>query len=150
MEGLPIRSPAAKVGGIFHFGRMIDKIKAQARGEMPPDYQPNLGKGFDQRCTTFLSVMYSQLVPRVAQGGTDEEILEWCFSNGRRPEDDEIHVWNEFMRKCGWNDDITETLIRRKKEAGLERNAEIRTMFEFIDADEGRPALVSHLAAEKS
>ncbi len=43
------------------------------------------------------------------------------------------------MRKCGWDDDIRETLIRRKAESGLAERSDIRTMFEFIDADEGRP-----------
>lgn len=57
---------------------------------------------------------------------------------GRRPTDGEIHVWNEFMRKRGWNDEISETLTRRKKEAGMAGRSEIRTMFNFIDADEDR------------
>jgi len=43
------------------------------------------------------------------------------------------------MRKRGWNDAITETLKRRKKEAGLAARSEIDTMFAFIDVDEGRP-----------
>jgi len=42
------------------------------------------------------------------------------------------------MRKRGWNDEISETLTRRKKEGGLAERADIETMFQFIDADEGR------------
>ena len=42
------------------------------------------------------------------------------------------------MRKRGWNDEITETLKRRKKEAGMTGRSEIETMFAFIDVDEGR------------
>ncbi len=76
---------------------------------------------------------------RVKAGGTDEEILDWCFAKGRQPPDGEIRIWNEFMRKRGWNDDLSETLTRRKKEAGMAGRSEIRTMFDFIDADEGRP-----------
>src|SRR5450432_3746127 len=138
MSRLPVRSPAAKVGGIVYFGRMLDKIRAHANGELPAAYQPNLGKGFDHRCANFLRIDYTQLVHRVKQGGTDDDILIWCFGNGRRPTDDDIHVWNEFMRKCGWNDSISETLMRRKKEAGMAGRSEIKTMFEFIDVDEGR------------
>ena len=33
---------------------------------------------------------------------------------------------------------ITPTLERRKREAGLQDRADIETMFQFIDADEGR------------
>lgn len=131
-----LRSPASKVGGIVHFGRMLDKIKAHAQGQLPADYVSNLAKGFDDRCAAFLHVEYQEVVDRVSQGGSDDEVLEWCFATGRRPNADEIHIWNEFMRKCGWNDDITETLDRRKKERGFAERSEIETMFQFIAADE--------------
>jgi hypothetical protein len=137
-KDLGIRSPSAKVGGFVYFGRMLDKVKVHAKGELPADYQPNLGKGFDKYCVNFLGINYEQLVERVKQGGSDEEILQWSFSVGRKPSDDEIYIWNEFMRKRGWNDEASETLKRRKKEAGMAGRSEIETMFTFIDADEGR------------
>lgn len=126
---------------------MIDKIRVHAEGKLPADYQPNLGSGFDLNCLTFLHVHYPQLVEQVRQGGSDEDILQWCFQKGREPSPAEIHVWNEFMRKRGWNDEITEFLIRRKKEAGMAGRSEIETMFEFIDVDEARP-LPDALGAE--
>ena len=144
MSYLGVRSPFAKVGGLVHFGRMLDKIRAHAKDELHPDYQANLGKGFDERCVRFLRVDYNQLVDHVKQGGTDEEILHWCFSVGRHPSEDEIYVWNEFMRKRGWNDEVSETLKRRKKEAGMAGRSEIETMFAFIDADEGRSPNASY------
>ena len=103
-KDLGIRSPSAKVGGLFFFGRTLDKIRMHAKGELPADYQPNLGIGFDERVVKLLGVDYDDLVERVKQGGSDEEILQWCFSKGRKPSEEEIHVWNEFMRKYGWND----------------------------------------------
>ena len=135
MRELGLRSPATKVGGIVYFGRLLDKIRQHEKGELPSEYHANLGRGFDASCITFLRVDYNQLVERVKQGGTDEEILQWCFAMGHRPTDDETHVWNEFMRKRGWNDELSET---RKKEAGMAGRSEIQTMFTFIDADEGR------------
>jgi gluconokinase len=122
----------------MYFGRMIDKIRIHAADELPPVYQPNLGLGFDGNCTTFLQVNYEQLVERVKQDGTDDEILAWCFEEGRQRSADEIEVWNEYMRKRGWNDEVTEFLVRRKEEAGLTDRADIETMFQFIDVDEGR------------
>ena len=138
MSSMAIRSPFNKVDGLVYFGRMLDKIRVQTKGELPEDYQANLGKGFDQNCVNFLRTDYNDLVDRTNQGGTDEEILQWCFQSGRRPSDEEIYVWNEFMRKRGWNDEVSETLKRRKKEAGMAGRSEIETMFSFIDADEGR------------
>ena len=138
MRELGLRSPASKVGGIVYFGRMLDKIRQHQKGELASDYQANLGRGFDSSCSTFLQVDYNQLTDRVKKGGTDGEILEWCFHVGHRPSNDEIYVWNEFMRKLGWNDELSEILKRRKKEAGMAGRSEIQTMFTFIDADEGR------------
>jgi len=141
---LPIRSPNVKTGGLVYFARMLDKIRANEKGELPPEYQANLGKGFDGDCATFLQVDYGELIGRVKQGGDDGEILQWCLENGRRPSEREIFIWNEFMRKRGWNDEITEILSRRKKEAGMAGRSEIKTMFAFIDADEGRSLVNSH------
>jgi Domain of unknown function (DUF5069) len=138
MSDLGLRSPSALVGGIVYFGRMLDKIRAHAKGELPSEYQANLGRGFDASCLKFLQVDYDQLVERVKQDGTDEEILHWCFAMGRTPTEDDMFVWNEFMRKRGWNDEVSDILNRRKKEAGMAGRSEIETMFNFIDADEGR------------
>src|SRR3982074_1038432 len=101
MSNLGVRSPFVRVGGLVYFARMLDKIRAHDKGQLHADYQANLSKGFDERCVRCLPIDYDQLVDRVKQGGSDEEILQWCFSNGRRPNDDEIYVWNEFMRKRG-------------------------------------------------
>jgi Domain of unknown function (DUF5069) len=138
MSDFPVRSPAAKLRGLFYFGRMLDKIRVHARGELPADYQANLGKGFDAKCCAFLHLDYAELAQRVREGATDEEMIEWAFSSGRRPNDDEITMWNEFMRKFAWRDHAAEILERRKREAGMQDRAEIETMFQFIDADEGR------------
>src|SRR3989442_14942360 len=80
-----LRSPYEEVGGIVHFARMLDKIRLHAEGKLPADYQPNLGKGFDARCSSFLGVQYEDVVARVKLGGADEDILTWCFEQGRKP-----------------------------------------------------------------
>ena len=125
------------IRGMLYFPRMLDKIRLHARGELGADYHANLGKGFDEKCATFLRVTYDESVDRVKQGGTDEEILQWCFDVGRRPSDNDVYVWNEFMRKRGWNDEVSEVLNRRKTEGGMADRSDIQTSFQFIDADEG-------------
>jgi gluconokinase len=138
MATFPLRSPSEKVGGLFYFGRMLDKIRLHTKDELPSGYHANLGKGFDEKCVKFLRVNYEQLVERVKQGGTAEEILRWCFEVGRKPSEADLYVWNEFMRKRGWNDEVSEILKRRKQEAGMSDRSDIETSFQFIDADEGR------------
>ena len=132
------KSPQEKTGGIVYFGRMAEKIRLMAGGELHPDLHANLGKGFDERCVDFLGVKYDALRAKVLEGLDDVQALEWCFENGKRPTESEIEVWNAFMSKRGWNDEVAEILARRKKESGFESRDDIRTMFEYIDADEGR------------
>ena len=140
IEGL--RSCYDTVGGIVYFGRMLDKIRLHAKGKLPEDYVVNIGDNptmFDGRCLNFLKVQYEDLKARTLAGGTDDEILAWCFAKGRKPTDDETLIWNAFMSKRGWRDEARERLNFRKKEAGLEDRDDIQTMFDYIDIDEGRP-----------
>jgi gluconokinase len=139
IKPFPARSPAEKVHGLVYLGRMLDKIRAHARGELPAEYVPNLGIGFDGRCVRFLGVSYDDIAQRAKQGGTDDEIWQWAFEHGRKPSEEDMEVWNEFMRKAGWKDSITPTVERRKKESGLQDRDDIETMFQYIDVDEGRP-----------
>src|SRR6267142_5693244 len=106
MATVALRSPSEKMGGLFYFGRMLDKIRLHVKGELPPDYHANLGEGCDEKCANFRRINYDQLVERVKRGGMDEEILRWCLEKGRRPDETDVCVWNEFMRKRGWNDEV--------------------------------------------
>jgi hypothetical protein len=117
---------------------MVDQIRVHAKGELPSDYQANLGKGLDELCTNFLGVTYNTVVQYVNQGLSDEAILESCFSMGHRPSDAEIYMWNEFMLKRGWHDDAAQTLKQLKREEGLIARSEVETIFQLIDAAEGR------------
>src|SRR4030095_16147191 len=102
-----------KTKGLIYFARMLDKIRLKARGELPPNYFTGVDADptmFYARCTRFLAVNYDELVQRTLQGGSDEEILEWCFQRGRRPNEEEIATWNAFLSKRGWRDDASPDL----------------------------------------
>ena len=123
---------------MIYFARMLDKIRLHAADKLREDFCDNLGTGFDSRCVNFLRIDYQALVTRVLQGGSDEEILNWCFESGRDLSEGDLFIWNQYLSKVGWNDSLSETLIRRKKESGLEGRGEIQTMLEYFDYDEGR------------
>ncbi len=133
-----LRSPREPVGGLVYFGRMLDKIRLRTEDKLPADYLPNLGIGFDERCLRFLHVTYEDLVARVKAGGTDEELLAWCFEHGRKPTEEEVMVWNAFMAKRGWRDEASARLQERLPDYGLAGREDIATFFDVIDADEGR------------
>jgi Domain of unknown function (DUF5069) len=133
-----LRSPYDKVRGLYNFGRMLDKIRLRAAGELPPDYVPNCGNFNDGKTCAFLRINYDALVQRVSEGGTDEEIADWCFSQGRNPSDEEIEMWNEYMRKLGWRDQSSKRIQQRKIESGFADRDDIQTSFDYIELDEGR------------
>ncbi len=131
-------SPFIKVGGIVFFARMLDKIRLQAANELPPEYVPFMTKGGNLRLCTYLHIDYPKLVERVLQGGTDEEILEWAYQNGRRLNDVEILIWNGYSVKRGLRDEASEALVQFKKDSGLSHRDDLDTIFEYFEVDEKR------------
>lgn len=133
-----LRSAYEEIGGIVFFGRMLDKIRLRASGGLPADY--NVGTqswyDFDSRCTRFLGVKYGALKKRTLRGGSDAQILRWCFKNGRKPGREDIEIWNTFMRKRGWKDGSSEGLAADKRACGLGGRSDIVTWFDLFDADE--------------
>lgn len=124
--------------GMIYFARMLDKIRLHEAKRLGEDFCENLGAGMDKRCANFLQVDYQDIAARTLRGGDDVEILRWCYEAGRKLDESDLFVWNEFLRKLGWNDGTSETLARRKRESGLEGRDEIQTMVEYFDYDEGR------------
>jgi gluconokinase len=126
--------------GMMYFPRMLHKIRLHACGDLHEDYHENLGapSAADGVCCNFLRVQYSDLCKRVAQGGTDEEIMDWCFEKGRSLNEGDLFVWNGFASKLGWRDRITPRLEKRKKDMGIAERHDIITIPDLIDFDEGR------------
>ncbi len=138
----PFRSPRDQVGGIVVLGRILDKIRYFAReGCLPEGYHLGPLEGmrtFDDRVCRFLGVSYEALRERTLRGGTDEEVLEWCFAQGHRPDAEQIEIWNTFMSKRGWRDGASAGLERQKAEAGLGHREDIVVFFDLMDVEEGR------------
>ena len=126
--------------GMMYFPRMLDKIRLHLRGELHEDYRENFGavRAADGMCCNFLLVHHRDLIERVKQGGTDDEIREWCFEKGRRLNQGDLYVWNGFISKLGWRDSVTPRLEERKKQHGIAHRDDIATIPDLIDFDEAR------------
>ena len=134
-------SDRVETKGLVYFARMLDKIRLKDRGKLPPDYFTGVDEDptmFDARCTRFLGVNYDELVDRTLKGGSDEEILEWCFQHGRRPGEEEIQIWNAFLLKRGWRDEGSVDLQAAKQRNGWANRDDIQTWVDLHDAEEGR------------
>jgi len=141
-----LRSCYAKVGRLVYFGRMLDKIRLHAAGQLPVEYQKNLGDGLffglDGRCCRFLGVRYADLRTHTLAGGTDEELLAWAHANGTPRTDEECHVWNRFIVKLGWRDERSAVLAERIRDGG-QTGKPIETIVDNIEFDEGRDPVAS-------
>jgi hypothetical protein len=143
MKNPPFRSPCERVGGLVHFGRMLDKIRLHLRGELPDEYRPNFGLsvGLDGTLCGFLGVEHADLIEQVRAGVGDEEILEWCYTRGTRLNAVQKRIWNEYARKLGWNDRASSFLDKVRAEDGSTmETAHLLTAFELMDHREGRTA----------
>jgi Domain of unknown function (DUF5069) len=122
------KSPKEMTKGMMYFPRMVDKIRMHACGELPEDYHKNFGTSqtADSACCNFLPVNHRQLCERVKQGGSDEEILEWCFEKGRRLNEGDIMIWNGFASKLGWKDFATPILEEPKQKNGIADRTDIQ------------------------
>ena len=134
------RSPNETTGGMMGFPRLLDKIRLHARGELDQAYHPNLGRRdrLDGACCNFLRVNYDDLRVRTLQGGSDEEILEWCFEKGRSFNEGDLVIWNGFVSKLGWRDFAEPVIAEAKKKAGVGHRDDLITVVEWIDFEEGR------------
>ena len=138
VEGL--RSCWERVGGLFYFGRMLDKIRLHARGQLPAEYLAVMADGFDGRTCRYLHVDHDALSAVVLDGASDEQALAWCLENGRTLSEEDILIFNSFMSKRGLRDDETQSYIPKLKgDYGFAENDRIVTDFDVIEADEGRP-----------
>jgi hypothetical protein len=134
-----IKSCYDKTGGLFYFARMCSKIRLQAGGKLPEDYHAMLGQGFDGRTCRYLSVRYEDVKAQLLAGRSDDEVLAWCFANGRGLTDEQILIYNSFMSKRGWRDDETDGFIPEMiKQYGLKDDGRVLTDFDLIEMDEGR------------
>lgn len=131
-----LRSPYEQVGGLVHFGRMLDKIRLHAEGKLPVDWVSAKGalNGLDGRTCRFLHIEYAALETEALKGRGDEEMLAWAHATGRKPSEEEVEIWNAFLSKMG----SAERVRIRLEEVGLPTGS-VLTMFDFIDLDEGRP-----------
>src|SRR5438477_6106310 len=140
MENQPPITDYKKTKGLIYFARMLYKIRLHVEGRLAPGYFVGVEDPtfFDARCTRFLGVDYNELVERTLEGGSDEEILEWCFERGRRPSEEEIAIWNAFLSKRGWRDDASADLQAAKEGSGFGDRDDIQTWVDLHDAEEGR------------
>jgi len=133
------RSPRETMCGWMHLPRYIDKIRLHLAGRLAPDYQPNLGKGFDERWLKAAGISHDQFVEVVRHSITDGEVADWVLKNIHRTDEEKAqHRAGMLNYPAPGDTTMLERLALRKKQSGLEQRDDIKTFVDYIDADEGR------------
>ena len=134
----PPASPNDEVSGYVYFARLCSKIRLSQSGKLDPEFNTNMGKGMDLWTCQLLDVEYDALRDVVIAGATDQQALEWCWQNGSQPSQHELDWWNSYMRNRCFRDDLSDILVSRKQQSGWQDRDDIQTMFDYLDADDGR------------
>ncbi|GAB5562834.1 MAG: hypothetical protein SynsKO_44810 [Synoicihabitans sp.] len=124
--------------GLRYFPRMLSKIRLLAAGTLREDFHEMIGQGLDGRLCNYLRVDYADLQEKTLASESDEDVFEWVQEKGRGINETDILLWNHYVTKLGWRDQVTESLANRKASSGLADRDEIETMIEYFEYDEGR------------
>jgi gluconokinase len=141
MSARPPCSDYIETGGVVFFARMLDKLRLKEQGFLPAEYNYAgcpVYDCFDGYFCRFFGIDAAQLVERVRAGGSNEEILEWCFERYGRADEERIKVWNDFVLKRGWRDGSSAELEEVKRASGFGERSDVQTWVDFHDVDEGR------------
>lgn len=125
--------------GWMHLPRYIDKIRLHLAGKLHPDYQPNLGKGFDGMWLKAAGVTHEQMLEVVKNSITDGEVCDWVRRNVKRTATEKAaHREAMLIRPPADDPAAQERLRQRKQEFGLAQRDDIKTFVDLNDADEKR------------
>jgi hypothetical protein len=133
------RSPRETMDGWMHLPRYIDKIRLHLAGKLHPDYQPNFGKGFDEKWCRAAGVTHEQMIEVVKRSLTDGEVCDWVRKHVKKSAAEKAAHARSLLNYPAADDaEMQARLKMRKEQAGLAHRDDIKTFVDFIDADEQR------------
>jgi hypothetical protein len=133
------RGPRETMCGWMHLPRYIDKIRLHLAGQLHPDYQPNLGRGFDGAWLKAAGLTHDQFVEVVRGSITDGQVADWVLKHVRKSEaEKKAHAEGMLNYPKADDADGQARLKMRKEQNGLAHRDDITSFVAFIDADEKR------------
>jgi hypothetical protein len=133
------RSPRETMCGWAHLPRYLDKIRLHLAGKLPPDYQENLGKGFDGAWLKAAGLTHEQFLEVVKGSVIDGQVADWVLKNVKKTEAEKSAHADRMLNYPKPDDAAMQARLKmRKEQAGLSHRDDIKTFVDFIDADEKR------------
>jgi hypothetical protein len=135
------RSPRETLGGYIILPRLIDKIRLQAEGKLPPEYFGNLlkpGRTLDGRLLTFTGLEAEALKEAILKAGSDEAVLAWVEKHAISHNKEEKRKWGEGIASFRPDAAGLEARKRNYPELGARVDLSLLGPLDMIDMDEGR------------
>ncbi len=133
------RSPRETMCGWMHLPRYLDKIRLHLAGQLQPDYEENLGKGFDGAWLRAAGLSHDQFVEVVKGTFMDGQIADWVLKNVKKSEVEKKAHAEAMLNSPKPGDEAAQARLKmRKEQANLSHRDDIQRFVDFIDADEKR------------
>jgi xanthine/CO dehydrogenase XdhC/CoxF family maturation factor len=133
------RSSRETMDGWMHLARYIDKIRLHLAGKLAPDYQPNMGRGFDGMWLQAAGLSHEQVVEVVRNAIIDGQVCDWVRQNVKRTATEKAAHAQAMLNRPASDDPAAQArLQQRKQEFGLAHRNDIKTFVDLNDADEKR------------
>lgn len=129
----PPRSPHDALGGYKSLPRMIDKCRATINDN---NGEYNYDCPLDKRLLGFKNISGDEFKSYVAEGQTDEEIMEWFQINGEFKTDEEIAEWSAQAdgKDYSQKEEKKKWFIPDCEKLGLDPFK--TSLFDYLDADD--------------
>ena len=133
------RSCRETMDGWMHLPRYVDKLRLHLAGKLTPDYQGNLGKGFDGMWLKAAGVTHEQMVEVVKNSIIDGEVCDWVHQHVKKTAAEKAaHAQDQLSRPKADDPAAQERFKSRLTESGFAHRTDLKTFVDYIDADEKR------------
>ena len=124
--------------GLLYLPRFIAKIRKHLKEGLPPVYQKNFCRGFDQFLCLHLNVDPQQVVEAVKEAGDDDIVLDGLLGE-IFPEDLKVRKWNHEITHKGQTEAGRAFIKESLEQMGVpELEDKIVCIMDMMDLDEGR------------
>lgn len=124
--------------GLLYLPRFIAKIRKHLKEGLPPVYQKNFCRGFDQFLCLHLGVDPQQVVEAVKEAGDDDIVLDGLLGE-IFPVDLNVRKWNHEITHKGQTEAGRAFIKESLEQMGVpELEDKIVCIMDMMDLDEGR------------
>jgi hypothetical protein len=134
------RSPQEIMDGWVHLPRYVDKIHLHLAGRLHSDYEANLGKGLlDRLWLQAAGLSHEQMIAVVRPTLTDGEFCDWVRQHVKQSVAEKAVHREATLGNPPAEDASGQPYLQQSNvQFGLGQRDDIRTIVDYIDADEGR------------